>query len=170
MRACGRVTAVSDIEKIHVQIGQVKVAGAGQSLNAILGSCIGLGILNPDKGTFGLAHCLLSKSKVVSKELGGRHVDQALQSLIKMMDLDPRSMRRLQAIMVGGANMTMPADTDPKRLVGSANASFAYDALRAAGMRNIYQDVGGVQGRQVTIDCTSGDFTVATIPRLGAKT
>ncbi|PWS15383.1 chemotaxis protein CheD, partial [Klebsiella pneumoniae] len=50
------------IEKIHVQIGQVKTGRAGQALNAILGSCIGLGLLDPARGVYGLAHCLLSKS------------------------------------------------------------------------------------------------------------
>lgn len=158
---------MSDVEKIHVQIGQVKIGKPGQSLNAILGSCIGLGILNPEKGVFGLAHCLLSNSGRDDGEIGGRHVDQAIRSLKHLMDLDKKDMRRMQAIVVGGANMTMPKDADPKRLVGNINATFAYKALREAGMRNIFEDVGGMQGRQVTIDCTSGDFTVSAIPRLG---
>ncbi|WP_264210558.1 chemotaxis protein CheD [Leisingera thetidis] len=158
---------VNEIEKIHVQIGQVKTGQAGQSLNAILGSCIGLGLLYPARGIYGLAHCLLSKSQKASDEIGGRHVDQAIRSLQSLMKISRNDIRKLQAIIVGGANMTMPPDTDPARLVGSINAAFAYKALRDAGLRNIYEDVGGLQGRQVTIDCTSGEFTVASIPRLG---
>lgn len=158
-------TAVN--EKLHVQIGQVKTGQAGQSLTAILGSCIGLGLLYPAKGIFGLAHCLLSKSQTKSDKLSGRHVDQAFWSLQSMMDLTSSDNRKLQALIVGGANMTMPPDTDPSRLVGSTNAKFAYSVLRQAGLRNIYEDVGGLHGRQVTIDCTTGEFTVASIPRLG---
>ncbi|MBO9399048.1 chemotaxis protein CheD [Shimia sp. R9_2] len=154
-------------EKLHVQIGQVKVGREGQSLTAILGSCIGLGLLYPAEGIFGLAHCLLSKSGTKSEKLSGRHVDQAFWSLQSMMDLNASNIRKVKALIVGGANMTMPADTDPARLVGSINAKFAYGVLRQAGLRNIYEDVGGLQGRQVTIDCTSGEFTVAHIPRLG---
>lgn len=144
--------------KLHVQIGQVKVGRAGQSLHAILGSCIGLGLLFPPKGIFGLAHCLLPKAFSQVSEPGGRHVDQALETLVSMMELSQRELRRTQAIVVGGANMTMPADTDPDRLVGSLNARSAYQAVRARGMRNIHEDVGGLMGRQVTIDCTSGEF------------
>ncbi|KIC19833.1 chemotaxis protein CheD [Leisingera sp. ANG-Vp] len=156
-------------EKIHVQIGEVKTGRAGQSLNAILGSCIGLGLLYPAKGIYGLAHCLLSQSGKVGNEISGRHVDQAITSLQSLMDIPRGEVRKLQAIVVGGANMTMPPDTDPSRLVGSINARFAYKALREAGLRNIYEDVGGMQGRQVTIDCSSGEFSVADIPRLGAS-
>ncbi|NSY39868.1 chemotaxis protein CheD [Leisingera sp. ANG59] len=160
---------VNEVQKIHVQIGQVKTGRAGQSLNAILGSCIGLGLLDPAKGVYGLAHCLLSKSPDHSKAISGRHVDQALSSLLSLMEVSGRDLRRLRALVVGGANMTMPADTDPERLVGSINARSAYRALREAGVRNIHEDVGGMQGRQVSIDCTSGEFTVKSIPRLGAQ-
>lgn len=156
---------VNDIQKIHVQIGEVKIGHAGQSLTAILGSCIGLGFLNPLKGVYGLAHCLLSKSQNISEEIGGRHVDQAIRSLQSLMELSQTDLRKLQVIIVGGANMTMPADTNPDRLVGSINARFAYKALRELGIRNIHEDVGGKHGRQVAIDCSSGEFTVASIPR-----
>ena len=158
---------VNDAQKIHVQIGQVKVGHAGQKLTAILGSCIGLGFLYPERGIYGLAHCLLSKSQRASDEIGGRHVDQAIQSLQSLMQITKKDLRKLQAIVVGGANMTMPEATDPERLVGCINARFAYKALRELGMRNIHEDVGGSKGRQVTIDCSSGEFTVAQIPRLG---
>lgn len=160
---------LQEAQKLHVQIGEVKIGKSGQILTAILGSCIGLGFLCPEKGTFGLAHCLLSKSAKKTDEIGGRHVDQAISSLCSMMDLSPKETRRLQAIVVGGANMTMPADTEPERLVGSANAQFAYKSLRELGIRNIHEDVGGISGRQVSIDCSSGEFTVASIPRLDAK-
>ena len=66
--------------------------------------------------------------------------------------------------------MTMPPDTDPKRLVGTTNSGSAYRAVRKLGLRNIYEDTGGVLGRQVTIDCTTGEFEVMQIPRLGGKT
>lgn len=154
-------------EKLHVQIGQVKTGREGQLLTAILGSCIGLGILHPDKGVYGLAHCLLSRSRSSSDEISGRHVDQAVKSLVSLMQISEDEIRKLKGICVGGANMTMPKDTSPERLVGSVNARTAYKALRELGIRNIYEDVGGAQGRQVNIDCTTGEFEVLIIPRMG---
>ncbi|CUH80743.1 chemotaxis protein CheD [Tropicibacter naphthalenivorans] len=153
--------------KVHVQIGEVKTGGPGELLTAILGSCIGLGLLYPSRQIYGLAHCLLSNSGQQSDEISGRYVDQALKSMISLMKITPDDYRKIKAIVVGGANMTMPADTEPSRLVGSINSTTAYKAVRKQGFRNIYEDIGGVVGRQITIDCTTGEFTVAEIPRFG---
>lgn len=158
---------MSASEKLHVTIGQVKVGGAGQSLHAILGSCIGVGFLFAERKIYGLAHCLLSKSNVQSDELTGRHVDSAISSLDTMMNLTPADRRKVRVILAGGANMTRHGETDPKKLVGSVNASFALKAVKEAGFRILHDDLGGVRGRQVTINCDDGSYTIAEIPRLG---
>ncbi len=155
-------------EKLHVTIGQVKVGRAGQSLQAILGSCVGIGFLFPQRGIYGLAHCLLSQSKTKSDEISGRHVDSAIASLASLMDLTPPDRRKLRVFLAGGANMTMPANTDPSRLVGSTNANFAKKAVKDAGFRIQHDDLGGVLGRQVNINCDDGTYSISTIPRLGA--
>ena len=158
---------MSTMEKLHVTIGQVKVGRAGQSLNAILGSCIGVGFLFQQRGIYGLAHCLLSNSGKVSHDAPGRNVDAAIASLTKMMALTPADHRKVRVILAGGANMTRPNSTDPKRLVGTVNASYALKAMKSAGFRVQHDDLGGNFGRQVTIDCNDGSFNISAIPRLG---
>lgn len=158
---------MSVLEKLHVQIGQVKVGRPGQSLDAILGSCIGLGFLMPDKNVYGLAHALLANSNGRQSEGGGRHVDQAIVSLLKLMEVSDNERRAVRVFLAGGANMTLPIDTDPARLVGSANADFARRAVRAAGLRVIKDDMGGGCGRRVFINCSSGEFSITAIPRIG---
>lgn len=155
--------------KLHVQIGEVKIGRSGQMLTAILGSCIGLGLLYPARGIYGLAHCLLANSGRESTEITGRHVDEAVRSLVSLMEIGPADLRKLKAIVVGGANMTMPVDADPKRLVGTVNSGAAYRAVRRLGVLNIHEDTGGVLGRKVTIDCSTGEVEVAQIPRIGAR-
>lgn len=154
-------------EKLHVTIGKVKIGKAGQSLHAILGSCVGIGFLFIERGVFGLAHCLLSKSNTTSDELSGRHVDSAISSLSAMMELTPPDRRKVAVILAGGANMTMPDSTDPKRLVGRVNAEFALKTLKEFGFRVRHDDLGGNLGRQVTINCNDGTYDIAKIPRLG---
>lgn len=155
------------VEKLHVTIGKVRTGRKGQSLHAILGSCIGIGFLFNERGIYGLAHCLLSKSGSAKQELGGRHVDTAISSLSSMMMLTPADRRKVRVILAGGANMTMPSDTDPKRLVGKVNAKFALATLKEAGFRIQHDDLGGSSGRQVSIDCATGAYEIAIIPRLG---
>ena len=154
-------------EKLHVTIGQVKTGRSGQSLHAILGSCIGIGFLLQRRGIYGLAHCLLSKSKARPEELSGRHVDSAISALSTMMELTPVDRKKVRVFLAGGANMTMPEDTDPKRLVGRVNADFALRAVKEAGFRIQHDDLGGTCGRQVTIDCDEGTYSISQIPRLG---
>lgn len=153
-------------ESFPVQIGQVKIGREGQELNAILGSCIGIGFLHPNRGIYGLAHALLAKSDGPTTKGDGRHVDQAIESLLRMMEIRDDERRRLRVFLTGGANMTQPSGTDPKRLVGSANAEFAREAVRSAKLRLSHEDMGGENGRRVTINCTNGEYAIDIIPRL----
>lgn len=160
---------MSSGKKIHVQIGQVHTGEPGDVLTAILGSCVGVGFIHRDRDICGLAHCLLSsKGAVVTDKIDARHVDQAIASLKSLMAIEDDERRRVQVILCGGANMSLPEDTDPKRLVGTTNADFARKAIKAAGFRLSHDDLGGVYGRQVTIDCSTREFTIATFPRVGA--
>lgn len=155
------------MEKLYVTIGQVMVGRSGQSLNAILGSCIGIGFLFSERGIFGLAHCLLSKSNSQNSELNGRHVDTAISSLCSMMLLTPADKRKVSVFIAGGANMTRPTGTDPKRLVGSINSTFTLHAVKDSGFHIQYKDIGGNFGRKMTIDCSAGNCAISKIPRLG---
>lgn len=173
----------TDIAELHVRIGQVKIGKPGQVLTAILGSCVGIGFLFPPRKIYGLAHCLLSQSTTAPagavpvtsrrvKEDGqvvgnGRHVDQAIESLLTMMDIQDDERRKLRVILAGGANMSMPIDTPPAQLVGSVNAKFARQAIRSARLRLLDDDLGGLNGRRISINCDTGEFEIHQIPRLG---
>jgi len=156
-------------EQVHGTIGKVKSGRRGQSLHAILGSCVGIGFMFSERGIYGLAHCLLSKSGSVTQDLNGRHVDSAISTLSSLMMLTPADRRKVRVILAGGANMTMPSDTDPKRLVGNVNANFALATLKEKGFRIQHDDLGGTSGRQVSIDCDTGAYEIAIIPRLGGQ-
>ncbi|WP_416369950.1 chemotaxis protein CheD [Tritonibacter mobilis] len=172
-----------EVSELHVRIGQVKIGSPGQVLTAILGSCVGIGFFFPQRQIYGLAHCLLSQSSsqpVASsaaqtgrtREDGqlvgnGRHVDKAIESLLKMMDIQDEERRQLRVVLAGGANMSMPFDTPPSQLVGSVNAKFARQAIRSAGLRLLGDDLGGLNGRRISINCDSGEYDIQQIPRLG---
>ena len=156
-------------ESVLVQIVEVKIGHAGQSLNAILGSCIGIGFLYPEGKVYGLAHALLAKSTGPALKGKGRHVDHAITSLLEMMQIADSDRRKVKVFLAGGANMTLPSNAERSRMVGAVNADFARVAVREAGLRLRHEDTGGEHGRRVEIDCDTGDYTINTIPRLGAK-
>lgn len=154
--------------EFHAQIGQVKIGRPGEYLHALLGSCIGIGVLHADQRIYGLAHCLLSKSPGPITEIGARHVDQAVYSLMKLMDITDDNRRRVNVFIAGGGNMTQSEDASSSRLVGSVNSEFAKKVLREKRLRLIHEDVGGCNARKVIIDCETGEYEIKRIPRLGA--
>jgi len=152
----------------HAQIGQVKIGRSGEYLHALLGSCIGIGFLHRDKGVYGLAHCLLAKAPKLTNKIGARHVDQAIYSLMRLLEVGEEDRRRVHVFIAGGGNMTREANAAPNKLVGTTNATFARKVIREHRLRLIHEDVGGQNARKVIIDCTSGDFTIKSLPKLGA--
>jgi len=176
---------------VNVHIGEVKITQGAQELQTILGSCIGIGLLWPKHGMYGLAHCLLPEQPtseksglaVSSKNIQrienthktietdivcgeGRYVDQAVDCLLSMMKTT--HLRDIRAVVAGGANMTKPGALHPEKLVGHLNAQSAIKQLKARRITIIDQDVGGEIGRKLSICSQNGSHIIRRIPRLAA--
>lgn len=163
---------------INVHIGEVKTGTGEQQLHTILGSCIGIALLWPKRGVYGLAHCLLPKSPDGMMEAlkaghrkknhvyEGRYVDQAIESLTQAMSIT--DYRDIRAVVAGGANMTLPNADVPEKLIGHQNACCAIKGLRLRKIIIVHEDTGGFSGRRMSITCKSGDYDVKAIPRIAA--
>ena len=149
----------------NVHIGEVKTGQGEETLQAILGSCVGIAILYPGKNLYGLAHALLPKMKVKTEKIGGRFVDQAISSLLKLMDIKEFEFKEVKAVLAGGANMTKPIDEAPEKLVGVSNSNSAESLLKELGIKIIYKDLGGQNGKKIQINCNTGSFNISRIPR-----
>jgi len=154
--------------ELNVHIGQVKIGKRDDALHALLGSCVGIALLWPQKRLYGLAHCLLSESPEKSSEINGRYVDQAIPSLISLMNIRNVDLHEIQAVVAGGGNMTMPDTTKPEKLVGTINVNAALKYLDKLSVNVIHQETGGVEGRKISIDCSSGEFEIKTFRRIVA--
>lgn len=151
---------------ISVNIGEVKVAGKGHALKAILGSCVGIAILWRAKGIFGLAHCFLPERGSSSATLGARFVSDAVPSLLKLLEAEVRDHRHLEAVVVGAGNMTKPNARPDEKLIGDLNAEAAKKYLEQAKIRIIHVEVGGKIGRRIVINCSNGSYFVDEIARM----
>lgn len=152
--------------QLNVHIGQVKVARNGETLKALLGSCVGVGLLWRDRGIYGLAHCLLPESPAKTFEIGGRFVDQAVASLLALMRVHADDIPHVVAVVAGGGNMTNPGAANPNDLVGSHNAAVAERELKKRGIVIADWDVGGEEGRTITINGQDGSHHVQRLPRI----
>ena len=96
------------LESLPVQIGEVKIGRAGQSLNAILGSCIGHGLsLSRRRRCTALRMRCWPNPMVLPRKGKGRHVDHAITSLLEMMEIADSERRKVRVFLAGGANMTL---------------------------------------------------------------
>lgn len=80
----------------------MKIAKNGEIMKAILGSCVGIGMIWKSKGVCGLAHCLLPECPAPTFEIGARYVDQAFRSLIAMMKIRSDDLDSVHVVLVGG--------------------------------------------------------------------
>lgn len=152
--------------EVHVNIGQVKLAKNGETLRALLGSCVGIGILWKKKNLYGLAHCLLPKAPSQTFEIGGRFVDQAVASLLAMMKIKPEHYEEIEVIIAGGGNMTCPDARESGGLVGETNFRTALEEIRKRGLNLVFKDGGGIEGRKIIIESSTGRYRVEKIPRI----
>lgn len=151
---------------LNVHIGEVKIAKKGELLKAILGSCVGIGIMWKEKKICGLAHCLLAESPTCTFEIGGRFVDQAIRSLIALMKIRNEDLDEVEVVIIGGGNMTSPGATKIDELVGANNFKVALREAKKHGLRIIYSDGGGEVGRKIFVDASNCSFKLEKIPRI----
>ena len=152
---------------LDVHIGEVKIAKRGEVLQAILGSCIGVGLIWRERKVCGLAHCLLPECPTTTHQIGAKYVDQAVRSLKALMRIKLIDVQAIDAIVVGGGNMTASDVTDPERLVGSNNYEVALREIQNLRVRLLHCDGGGNAGRKLIVDSGSLTYLVKSIPRIG---
>ena len=150
---------------IHVKIGEVKIGREGDILRATLGSCVGIVFSWKEKKIFGLAHCLLPESPQSSSTIGAKFVSQAVPSLIALLKIKPENAREIEVYIVGGGNMMFQLSKSNVSHIGLQNIAAARKYLHLNGFKVRELELGGDDGRQVYVDCTSGKVSVVTFSK-----
>lgn len=151
---------------LDVHIGQIKLAKNGELLRAILGSCVGIGMIWPERRLCGLAHCLLPQNPNPSFEIGGRFVDQAVRSLMALMKIRPENLAAVSVVVVGGGNMTNPGAVESLNLIGTNNFKTALEEVEKHRLKLIYSEGGGEEGRRIIINSADYTYSIEKIPRI----
>lgn len=150
---------------IQVRMCEVKIGSGDDVLRAILGSCVGIGLLWRRRGLYGMAHCLLPESPQDAPGDGAKYVTGAVPTLLSMMELDRARQDEVEAVIAGGACMVQHAKAPRHGLIGEQNARMALQLLAQTRIKVVHVEVGGDSGRQLVIDCAQHQFVVKTIGR-----
>lgn len=140
-----------------VRMGEMAVsANPTDELMALgLGSCIGLAIVDRRAGVAGLAHIVLPESHPGGDP--GKFADTAVPALVERMRRDGAVVRRMEAVIAGGARMfEMSGGLD----IGARNDQAVRAALTQARVALRATETGGNQGRTVRINVGDGTVSV----------
>ena len=145
-------------------MGEIEVSSqTGEELVARgLGSCIGLALIDRRSGVAGMAHIVLPEAPGDCDPEPGKFADLAVPELISQMKRAGATVRRLDAVLAGGARMFELGDMD----IGARNAEAVKEGLARSGVTVRAADTGGNRGR--TMRVTVGEFTVR-VKQAGGK-
>lgn len=147
----------NELDVIHVHIGEVKLGDSGSTLKAILGSCVGIGLIWKATGKIALAHCLLPHGEDTHKS--GKFVNQAVETLLKILEVESSQLKELEAVVAGGASMYEEIGKGAMK-VGQLNAQAAIEALESKKIRIVFKDLGNTFGRQLILNGQTGEYQV----------
>lgn len=152
-------TASMTAASTTVGMGQIAVAESPASLTAVLGSCLGVTLYHRRSQQGILAHVVLPN---VGRQTAspGKFVDTAIPNMLQWFKQHGIGSSGLIAKLTGGACMF--GSGGPMQ-IGASNAKVAKHAFEAAGVRVAAEDLGGNNGRRITLDCSTGTITVETI-------
>ncbi|WP_296949585.1 chemotaxis protein CheD [uncultured Massilia sp.] len=144
----------------HVWTGQLEVAEGDQVLTALLGSCVGIGMVWRARGRCGLAHCFLPDGVGIGGA-GARYVSAAVPALLAALGVRREHYAEVEVVVAGGARMLhLPGG---EAAIGRRNIAAAHAQLAARGLNVEYEDVGGSHGRRLSIDCDSQTWSVVRV-------
>lgn len=150
---------VVGMAEIHV----VKSPGVLTCLG--LGSCIGLVAFDPVTEVAGMIHLMLPasfKDKPVDKL--GKFADTGLPELLRLLEAAGAPKSRLVVAYAGGAQVFKFGDQGAGRLdVGARNVEAVEEAVKTLGLKPIFKDVGGANGRTVMVDLATGNVKIRTV-------
>ncbi|RYZ62301.1 MAG: hypothetical protein EOP09_18945 [Proteobacteria bacterium] len=149
--------------EIICKIGEVKIAKSGELLRAMLGSCVGIGMIWRNEKRCALAHCLLSEQPVKTFEITARYVSQAIPSLLTLLKTPQDRYGELEIVLAGGAHMMGPTVKSEVLNIGRANVECAQKRLQELKLHVIHQEVGGILGRHIAIDSETFAYSIRTI-------
>lgn len=143
----------------NVGIAEVKVIAQPDTIQTVLGSCIGIAIYDRVAKIGGLGHIILPDSKAGRGDRG-KFADTAVDWLVDELIVAGCLKARLAAKITGGASMFGPGSNNG---IGERNAEAVKKRLGHHSIRLVAEHTGGDKGRKMTLDPESGEVHVRFI-------
>lgn len=145
---------------IHtIGIAGLKVVRSPEKVRTVLGSCVGVALFDSVSKIGGMVHVILPSSKQGQGDKG-KFADTAIDWLLDEVLRDGAVRQRLTAKIGGGASM-FGAHVD--NCIGERNIQAVKERLAHHRLRLAAEAVGGLKGRKMMLDPTTGQVEVQII-------
>ena len=149
---------------IEVKMCETATAKDSEVLTASgIGSCVVIALYHPRYKIGAMAHTMLPNrcSLIVGRESSNesphtKHVDDAIDEMLRKMEAQGAKAGDLEAKIAGGANMFPGCGSD----IGRDNILSAKEKLSKEDVKVVGESVGGSIGRSVEFSVASGIVTV----------
>ncbi len=156
-----------DSKVLVARMAQMQVARNGETLKAIMGSCVGIAILWPKRGVYALSHCLLGESPATSSELSAKYVSDAIPMMLEALGVEDRRDRRaLEAVVVGGGTMLQDSGNPGGEEIGPSNLLAAKKHLELNRVTIRHMQSADGNASQLFVDGGTGEYDIVLIPKL----
>jgi chemotaxis protein CheD len=146
---------------VYLHPGQSHVAGSPVTLKMILGSCVGVFLLDSTLGLGGATHFMLPRCEIAQPS--PRYGDVAVAGLLEQFRSLGSNPRNIQAKVFGGACI-LAALQDVRGhnmgRIGERNLACALEILAQERVAITQKHVLGNRGRKVSMISPSGEITL----------
>ena len=158
------VPTVSE-RQLAVGLGEAKVSRDPQEVLVAfgLGSCVGIGMYDPQAGVAGLLHAVLPQRLNDQDANSPKYVDSGVAHLLTLLERAGAKRESLLVRMAGGANMLTAPGFKQVFNIGDRNVAAAHTTLAANALRLRSEDVGGNTGRTVRLYPGNGRMTIRVL-------
>jgi chemotaxis protein CheD len=156
---------VASRSTLAVGLGEMKISRDPQETLVAygLGSCVGVGVYDPQARVAGLLHAILPERPAGADPLSPKYVDSGITGLLAALEAGGAERRRMVVRMAGGANMLTAPGFKQSLNIGERNVAAALAALSAHKLPVKSQEVGGHVGRTVRLYVADGRMTLRAI-------
>lgn len=141
---------------IYVLTGEVKAGNKSTLLiSSAIGSCVVIAAYDAKEKVGALAHIMLPGKAPTNKETQkNRYAANAIEELIRRMNMLGTKENNIEVCLVGGANVLKKKDD----ATGLNNLSSVNDILKKERIQVKAKSVGGTERRSIALDVENGSI------------
>lgn len=150
------------MEPIIVSVAEIATASGDQWLGCLgLGSCVSVCAYDPQASVAGMAYIMFPDGiERNGAEKPAKYAESGVANLIASMESQGANASRIRAALAGGAQMMGGDALSGLFAIGARTVETVQANLINRGITVVASDVGGREGRTVTIHARSGKVVV----------